>query len=335
MISKKRHLMLWGTAGLRYGSDAELPGTARIVLADAAHLAAVRAAGLVGPHTVVFVPGDPDEDTGPQVVNYGGSLSEAGAEAVLDEAFYLQIQSYGLSEYMSVAGPTMIRIADESDFEVFLHDADRALATGEFPDFLTNPIIQLADLPGLGATGLADGPRQRLYVAADGTVSVSPGGSPLGRLGDPLTRLEAAFAETGVSCLGAAVPEDVRRNALADRPWLGRYLAAVDAIRAMRARGVSPVRVSGFGGRLLPSMDGVADRTDPDLPLVLWTATSAYVHSPLTGRTFAVGHSAAQTVEAFVACGSVTEAAGHVGRERVDRIIADFDGVGVLTAVAR
>lgn len=45
----------------------------------------------------------------------------------------------------------MIRVTDPEDFDAYLGDADRARASGVFAEFATNPVIALADLPGLGA----------------------------------------------------------------------------------------------------------------------------------------------------------------------------------------
>ncbi|WP_308201260.1 LLM class flavin-dependent oxidoreductase [Paractinoplanes maris] len=111
VMSNRRHLMLWATAG-----PGAADATTRIVLDDAAHLPAVVDCGLAKAGTVLFVPGEPGDAGAATVVGYEGQIDEPGAELVLDESFYLQIQSYALSGYTSVVGPTLIRIADETDF---------------------------------------------------------------------------------------------------------------------------------------------------------------------------------------------------------------------------
>lgn len=290
-----------------------------VVLENGEHLAAVLATDLAGPGTTLFVPGeDAVPAGGPVVVGYGGSLGEPGAELSLNDEFYLQTQAYGVSEYISVLGPTVVRIAEFGDFPAYLADADRARAEGVFADFLTYPVIQLADLSALGAGPLQDGPRTRLYVAADGGVSTAPGGRRIGEPGDGLDRLEAAWAAINAEsdqpcavCLGAVVDEAERSCALASRPWLGRYLAAVAGIRDLRARGCFDVRVSGFGDRLLPALAEVlspADATSAALPLLLWTRDAAYV----TGeRTFKLDLDAGKLAEALLVTGSVDAAAEH------------------------
>ncbi|MFD9113002.1 daptide biosynthesis RiPP recognition protein [Streptomyces bottropensis] len=337
--------------GTRIG---ELPyaGVETVVLENREHLTAILHSGVVGADTLVLVPvgsggsgapegpGGESGADGHRVVGYEGSLAGAGGEFSPGAGFYLQIQGYGISEYMSVAGPTLVRIADDTDFDVFLADADRALLDGTFPDFLTHPAIQLADLPGLGAGRTpAAGPRHRLYVGADGAVSTAPGGTRLGTAVDGPDLLDARWrrlnsgAETTcVVCLGAVVDHDLRRTALTARPWLGRYLAALGAIRSLRARGVDgTIRVSGFGGRITEALatDADADLRDADAPLLLWTDQDVYVHAPAPSRTFSVERSAATPVEALLACGSAEAAARYADPDHTVRIERFLTRAGV------
>ncbi|WP_327744307.1 hypothetical protein OHO28_25065 [Streptomyces europaeiscabiei] len=342
MADLKERLIRWGTGTASAGTttgEFSYDGVETVVLENREHLTAMMNSGVVGTDTLVLVPGVPGEDTttdGRRIVGYEGSLAGAGGEFSPGAGFYLQIQGYGISEYMSVAGPTLVRIADDTDFDVFLADADRALLDGTFPDFLTHPAIQLADLPGLGADRTpAAGPRYRLYVDADGAVSTTPGGTRLGTAGDgpelldaQWQRLNSGARTTCAVCLGTAVDHDLRRTELAARPWLGRYLAALAAIRALRARGVDgSIRVSGFGGRITDALaaGAGADLRDADAPLLLWTDQDVYVHAPAPGRTFSVERAAATPVEALLACGSAEAAAEFADPDhtvRIERFLA-------------
>ncbi|MFI7133468.1 daptide biosynthesis RiPP recognition protein [Nonomuraea sp. NPDC050153] len=340
MGDTKRRLMQWAT-GQAAGT---LPDrVATIVLENPGHLAAVVESGLAGPETVIFVPGAAGDAGGPTVVGYDGSLSEAGAEMSISEAFFLQTQDYGTSEYMSVIGPTAVRIFGEEDFELYLSDADRAADEGVFAAFLTHPTVRIADLPGLGAGPGPDGPRLRLHARADGALSTSPAGLPLGKVGDDLPRLRAEWDRINAAgehpcavCLGEAVPEERRAAELAARPWLGRYLTALAGLQDLHARGAADVRVSGFGGRLVPGLEGVAgpaDLADPDLPLLLWTEHAAYVHQPLhrlgPARTFEVEHRAGRLAEALLVCGSVEAAAEHDDPAGLTTVAGFFSKAGV------
>ncbi|MFC5827809.1 daptide biosynthesis RiPP recognition protein [Nonomuraea insulae] len=372
--------MRWATG---QAGGAALPDEVSvIVLENSDHLTTVIESGLAGQDTVIFVPDGPGDAAGPVVVPYEGSASEPGAEMSLSETFFLQMQDYATSEYMSVIGPTAIRIFGEEDFELYLSDADRAAAEGHFAEFLTHPTVRLADVPALGAApepagrhpgpnagsgpgaglgsgagsgsvaGLgsgagsgsgadlgSDGPRLRLHAGPDGELSTSPTGLPLGKVGDDLTVLTAAWTRINAGsshpcavCLGAAVPEETRTAELAARPWLGRYLAALTGIRDLRLRGASDVRVSGFGGRLSTALESVAAPADlarPELPLLLWTDDAAYVHQQWPARTFEVERRAGELAETLLVCGSIEAAAEHDGQAGLDTVAAYFSKAGV------
>jgi hypothetical protein len=143
----KQHIMSWGTGTDRLGVPDD--GTvATIALTDRLHLAGVVGSGLTGPDTVILAPGEHDDKAG--VVGYGGSLAEPGVDFSVGDDFFLQTQDYASSAFMSVLGPTLIRITDGDDFVTFLTDVDCALAEGLFPDFAIAPSVFIADLPALG-----------------------------------------------------------------------------------------------------------------------------------------------------------------------------------------
>lgn len=177
---------------------------------------------------------------------------------------------------------------------------------------------------------------------ADGSLSVSPWGARLGALGDGLARLEAEWHRLGRAgaapcavALGRVVPEAVGAAAAAERPWLGRYLAAVDALRELQARGIAEARVSGFGHRLAPALEGVDDAHDTvgtDAPMLLWTQDEAYVHIVDSRRTFKVDHAAGAAVEALLVCGSVEAAHTYADRTALLRAERLFRHVGVELA---
>ncbi|MFC1408287.1 daptide biosynthesis RiPP recognition protein [Streptacidiphilus sp. N1-12] len=344
----KRHLMSWGTgkAGLLPTPPAD-GTTATLVLERADHLTAAVASGLAGPESVVFVPTSADGGDGgvytvggPTVVHYEGSLSDAGGEFSVGSSFFLQSQTYGVSPYMSVVGPTLVRIADETDFQYYLDDADQAREAGVFSDFLTHPVIQLADVCALGSGPSADGPQWRLHIAASGTVSTSPHGRPLGTLGASPEQLQHAWTQLRTDpgehgcpvCLGSVLDQPARADALAARPWLGRYLAALDSIRDLRARGLSEPRVSGFGARLLPELAELglaADVPSAAAPLLLWTDQAAFVHTVDRSRTFQLDLALAPAVEALLGCGSAEDPERFADRGLLERARASLRAVGV------
>jgi hypothetical protein len=305
-------------------------GAGTVVLESAGQLGPLLETDLVTDRTIVFAPGVAD---GSRVVGYEGSFGEPGAEFTLGDTFYLQIQNYAISEYVSVVGPTLVRVADEVDFEAYLTDADRAVREGVFPQFLTNPVIQLADLPALGAGIEGDGPDLRLYVRSSGALTTSPSGADFGSVGDRLpdlmsrwTALNNSAAAPCAVCLASALDEAERSRALTRRPWLGRYLAAVEAIRDVRARGIADPQVSGFGRRLvpdLPLLEDAADGVDPAAAVLLWAGEEAFIYHPGSARTFRVPLSTARIAETLLACGSTESAAGRLPQSHV-RQVADM-----------
>jgi hypothetical protein len=344
------HLRSWVTGRPPTG-PAEGRGTATVVLEDPGHLTALLGSGVVGPSSVVLVPGEQngeeDADTGGVVVGYEGSLGEPGGDAAIGGAIFLQVQDYGTSPYMSLLGTTLVQVAGQSDFEAFLADADHARAEGTFAAFAANPAVQLADLAGLGGADPGDGPDTRLHVGHDGRISVSPRGLPLGAVGDPPAALRARWERLaagdpmgGPVPLGAVVPERVRVPAVGERPWLGRYLAALDLLRDLQTTGVTEPRVSGFGHRLVPGLGNVEspwDANDPGAPFLAWTPEAVYVRLPGQNRTFLVGRRAAEVTEMLLVHGSAEAVLEQVGpglgpapvnRVLLDHVLAFFDDRG-------
>ncbi|MGI5197048.1 daptide biosynthesis RiPP recognition protein [Streptomyces sp. CA-288835] len=331
----KAHALQWGTGRPVAALAPRPPYTSTVVLEDAGHLNALLGSGVAGPGTVVLVPGDEPsaepvrhEASGAEVITWQGSLGEPGAEAGLHPDFYLQVQAYSITPYLSVLGPTLVRVAEEADFQAYLDDAEQALNEGEFSEFLTHPAVQLGDLSALGGGPEGDGPGLRLYVAADGTVRVSPAGAPLGSVGTPRDELHRAWQESA-DALGALPDGTSRTRRLADRPWIGRYLAAVGAAREAVTRGVNQPRVSGFGGRMVSALNHVADLRDRSAtaPLLLWNDERALIHHPVDRRTVALSTDAARAAEALLVTGSAQEAARYADPGTVDAVAAYFAGI--------
>ncbi|CAM5605197.1 hypothetical protein GCM10010329_16610 [Streptomyces spiroverticillatus] len=318
----KDHLISWATGAPLKGTPG--PGVQTLVLSNADHVPAVVAAGLVGPGTLLLAPHDGTGVPAP-ATGYEGSLTEPGDELSNGQDFFLQTHSYASSPYMTVFGPTVVRLTDRPDFEAYLADADRALTEGVFPDFLLTSSVVLADAGALGGSHHpADGPAVRLYADPDGFVSTTPTGAVLGTVHDSLDTLTRRYAGIGPdeAALGAVVPEDIRAQALRSRPFLPRYLKAIAAMRILMAHGKTGLRVSGFGARLTPELAAAgADLGDATLPLVVHGDSETYM--VISGRLFAVRREIARALECLLAAPErVTELVPAAELDQLDELLA-------------
>ncbi|MFD7169520.1 daptide biosynthesis RiPP recognition protein [Streptomyces violascens] len=306
-----RHLHAWG----RGNFDAAGTASGRTVLLESANsLAAVLDSGLMDADTMVFAPatGARESLSVGVLVGYEGSLTASGDEMSVDDDFFVEAQDYAVTPFLAVAGPTVVRVTGQADFDAFVHDADRARAQGEFVPALVHPMIQLGDLCALGGAHRCAGPRVRITVDPSGRVRTAPHGVLLGEARDGLDTLAARWSAVERSagsgcpvCLGEAVPAPVLLAAHRQRPWLSRYLHAVDALRMAAARGLPNLRPSGFARRLTPGCDEQGHAVDlqlagADAPLVLFDDETAVLHDPVGGRQFRLARQAAQLVELLV-----------------------------------
>ncbi|MGJ0119672.1 daptide biosynthesis RiPP recognition protein [Williamsia sp. MIQD14] len=278
--------------GIDYGSPRPAGAPPEIAVSRTAHVSDLT--DVLGRAVTVFAPRDVAcdlADSPTVVVDVDGDLGEMDEVYLCsdhpDGPVSVRVQDYSSSPYVSILGSTVVRVTSDSEFAEYLDDADSAAESGTFAEFLTSPAVALADLTALGfPTGPAvDGPRVRLSVSPEGDIAVSPFTTPLGTVSDfTVAGLDTAWAEGGPDGLvGAAIPlahvvdPDLRARSVADRPWLGRYLCAVEAIRAIRSHGHDDVRVSGFGARLDSGVASDADRARGDLPVLAFTSDHAFV----------------------------------------------------------
>ena len=310
----KRHLMSWSTGQFEVG-PANQDSCSTIVVADPAHLADLLDTDLVGDNTVVLAPEGHGADPS-RVVGFAGTLDEPNAEMSIGYDFFLQTQDYATSPFMSVLGPTLVRVTGPDDLELFLADADRARE--ERSPHRRPP--RAGSRPGSrrsSATPLRQRRRRNLH---------------LDRWLQPRTCRR--HARLPASELGPAQRGKHRTRELLARPWLGRYLAAVDGLRMLATREIVGLRVSGFGQRLNPALDHHPDSADAATPLLFWNDESGYVYEPASGRTFQVNLAAATAVEALLVTGSAEQASEYASPRSLAAVDRFFTESGVtLTGI--
>lgn len=235
--------------GTQSGDDLS---TGLVMVDDPALVTAVAASEWASPHRQTLVRAGNGEIHAEG--RYVGSLLEPDTVVDFGSGVSMAIRPYGLATMLSVDGPTVLRISDDDDFSAYLRDADRAWTQGVFSDAMTSPVAVIADVVALGWPSGPAGPPLRAFVFPDGEVSTSPSGTRLGRLEDGIAEITARWsrinAESLTPCavsLSAVLLERDRVEALAERPWLSRYLVVADVLRAVRRDGRVPTHIAGFG----------------------------------------------------------------------------------------
>ncbi len=256
MSTIESQIFPWAT-----GVDGHDALTPVVVVATDQWIPQLSAGGFLGPGAQLFRPASAAAEASGTSVGVGappswaaadqgrahtfeGDFTDPGSELRLSDGTRLAQSRYGLAQFSWLDTPAILRITDDDDFSAFLRDADVAKATGQFAAHTIHPTTVIADLAALGGGTESAGPSHRLFVFADGAVSTSPTGLPLGTVADSPAELNARWRELNAQssrpcaiCLGRAVGERDRLDALAERPWMDGY---VNALRTLRNRSSGP-----------------------------------------------------------------------------------------------
>ncbi len=276
--------------------------------------------GQTGPGDVVFAPADSGRQDDPRVVGYDGAFREPGDEMILDGRHTFELQDYVAAPFISIVGLTVIRQASAEGVAAFLSDADMARESGVFVDQLLSSAVLLDSRASFLGADPAGGSLARVHVTRGGEYRDGPDGLLLGVVGDARADLEARAIEGAGR--GRAFARLVDRGTLEadldDRPWLARYVAAVDLLRQWDGVPARPA-ISGFGGHLVPALDELpapAGIVSADAPYLLTGDGEEYVLiDPSSRRRFRLGADAARGVECLIATGDESAAASLLAAE--------------------
>ncbi|MFE9631879.1 daptide biosynthesis RiPP recognition protein [Streptomyces sp. NPDC006463] len=285
------------------GEGAELQPLAHAVLVQpGGDVAALVQSDLLAPGATVFADASPSlaEETGVRFVAVEGGAEHAGDELIISGSLYVQVFDYGSLAYLSVAGPTVVRMTCTEDYEAFLEDADRAVQEGVWAEALGHPSVQLADLDALASPLRAVG-LGRLYLTAEGRLRTSVGGQDLGHVSAGAETVRAAAqAFGGDPSLGAVVPAPLLRSGAAERPWLRRYLHALEVKRRLVEKFGPDMRISGFGGRFTSGLVALPVEA-ADRPLLVEAQGEIFAVRTDDFRLFRLGRGSACLFEVFSA----------------------------------
>lgn len=303
---------------------------------------------IAAPGDVIFTPGrgagrTPESGVGgaPAIVTYEGDFLEAGDEMVLDDRHAFELQDYLAMPFLTIVGLTIVRLASAEGFAAFLSDADAARDGGVFLDQLLSSVLLLDS-----RSRFVEEPPDRLtrvHVTGAGEYRDGADGAILGEVGADREHLEAVVRRSSAgSAFSRIVSNRTFAEAMRIRPWLGRYLAAIDLMR-QRSGDRAGLRVSGFGGHLLSALDepdAGAAVLDADAPfLVTGPDDETVLIDRASRRRFRLGRDAARTVEALLACGDEERASDllaqelrrptHVARTAVVELRGRFADAGI------
>lgn len=281
-----------------------------------------------GAGDVVFAPAGPATRRDRGGVRYDGDFREAGSEITVDGRHTFELQEYVAAPFISILGPTVIRQNRAEGVAAFLSDADMARESGVFVEQLLSSAVLLdSSASFLGADPAGDS-LVRVHVTRDGAYRDGPDGLLLGVVGDDRADLEARALDGAGR--GRAFARIVDRRTLGadldDRPWLARYVAAVDLLRAWDGVPTRPT-ISGFGGHLvraleeLPALPGLLAA---DAPYLLTGDGEEYVLiDPASRRRVRLGIDAARAAECLIATADESAASALLAAElgsRTDRV---------------
>lgn len=260
----------------------------------------------MAPGSVLLAPRSnthPSIDSRWHVITYVGDFRDPDGDVQIGDDFYVQQQSYAVSEFVPVGGPTILRANSTVDRAAFFRDADIARSTGKFPPALLHPQSLVGDMPTLGFAP-STSEVSHAFLSDSGDVSTSPFGIPLGSS----STASLAWSKRWVE----ALHEVGRQPEIADRPWISRYFLAVDALRHATVRGLQRMRVSGFGGHLVPTLDGVEEPPASLPSLLLFNGEVAHLHDSASSRTYKLGADAAKFVDIMLTVGTDAASAARL-----------------------
>ncbi|MGP0223293.1 daptide biosynthesis RiPP recognition protein [Paenarthrobacter sp. NCHU4564] len=286
--------------------------------------------------TVLVLGGDAGDHT---IVPVSGAFAETGEELLIDGSLSLEIQDYVAIPFINLVGVTVVRMTTREDWQAFFDDADAARSSGHFIQQLTEVNAVLAEralLSGLATHSLV---MPRLHITGDGRILNGPYGTRIGQVGDPLheLRLRSLALHPESSVAAVSEPGDIRRL-LRERPWLPRYLAALDAWKFIPREERAATQLVGFGLSLYGALDS-SSTASPDAPFILHRGGEHTLLDPKTGRLFKIGKDAATIVEAVSNLQDFNTAAilaapalgvpAAQAESSVRAVVAQFDQLGI------
>lgn len=292
--------------------------------------------------TILVLNGD---NTDPGIVPVTGSFDVAGEELLVDGTLSLEIQDYVAIPFVNLVGVTVVRITTKEDWQAFFDDAEEACRTGHFVQQLTEVNAVLAERGLLSGAPKDNLLLARLHITWGGSVLSGPYGTKIGTVGDALADLRIrSIALRPESAVAAAYyPWDIYES-LAAKPWIARYLAALDAWKFVAREDRAATRLVGFGASLYGAAlrDGLPSA---HAPFILKRGNDHTLLDAQTGRLFKIGPDAAAIIEAVsnlrdvrvaaIAAAPAIKVSAALAEEAAHAVLDRFGQLGIDIVGAR
>lgn len=285
---------------------------------------------------VLVVDGDSDD---PDIATVKGSFDEPGGELLVNGTLSLEIQDYAAVPFINLVGVTVVRLTGVEDWQAFFDDAEEARRSGHFVRQLTDVNAVLSERGLLGGQGNFDRSLARIHITADGTILNGPYGTVIGWAGDPLHELGIKAVPLRPESAVASITDAAEvRAELNRRPWIPRYLAALDVWKFIVPDHRPDTRLVGFGLSLYGATESHSLPL-PGSPFILERQGGYRLLDTKTGRLFKIGPDVATLIEAvsnlrdIEAAATVSAAAlgvsPTVAEGSARSVVAQFDQLGI------
>ncbi|MFS0910270.1 daptide biosynthesis RiPP recognition protein [Microbacterium sp. 179-I 3D2 NHS] len=251
---------------------------------------------------------------GVSAIRYDGRWVAAGDELVLDGHHRYELQDYLSVPFISIVGPTVVRQRSARGIASFFRDADAARYSGAFVDQLLSSAVTIESASSFLHPSADEGAVVRVHVSAEGELRDGPDGALFGRLGDARDDIVAtAASRSGRGRAFERIVDGPDVDAAAEaRPWLGRYLAAIELLRRWDGP-VGTTAISGFGGHLVRALDDGEEAPSivaASAPFLVAGHGDEYILvDPSSRHRFRVERDAARAAECLIATGDERAAA--------------------------
>lgn len=249
--------------------------------------------------SAVFVPDsvrDAVPDVSATVFGYDGEFDPLGGELGFEQmSATIQFETYAAAEYVQLDAATVLALVDQADFDVLSADVETARDSGDFPAYISHPLVSVLDGHPIETAAVPSGPPQRLLLDEQQALRASWDQEPLE---NGAQQLPGEYSYVGRAAANFFAAET--------SGWCRRFLFVAHALRrlAPRLSDDTDIHVWGFGAG--PEGVGAGEDVNPDqlppsavtAPVIVARGDERLVVVPATGAVSRVSEAIATVVHA-------------------------------------